>query len=816
MWNDLKYAFRQLLKSPGFTAIAILALALGVGANTAMFSVVNAVLLRPLPFPEAERLTMIWQTNPEVAKMGFPLAPTSVPDFKDWRTQAKSFAAISAIEAWSSNLTGTDEPERLEGARVSANLFSLLRVQPILGRAFVEGEDQLGRNQVVLLSYRLWQRRFGGDRSIIGRKLTFDQEPFTVIGVMPPGLEFPSETGMPAYMTFGPRCEIWTPFAPSEDRIKNRGGHNIAVVGRLKPDVSLTTAQAEMNTLAARFARQYPDSNKDWGIQLVSLQKQAAAGSERTLSVLMAAVGCILLIACANVANLSLARGLGRQKEIAIRRALGASRARIVRQLLTESTLLALAGGLFGMLLAIWGSDLLLAIAPASLPRLSEARMDGGVLLFTLLLSLGTGVLFGLAPALQSSRDRLTEKLKEGDRGSTAGHARLRNGLIASEVALALMLLIAAGLLIESFAQLARVQPGFNPESVLTFNIALPDDPYRDAAKAAGFFDQIVRRIEELPGVKSAAAGNVLPLSGGEEIDGFEIAGRPAAAPGQLQTANFRWVTPDYFATLQIPLQRGRVFNERDKKDAPEVAVIDETMARLYFPGVDPIGQRFKGTNEKKKPILREIVGVVGNVRHASLSAKPGPHVYLPEAQAGQQLMTVAVRSAGTQPASLLQMVRREIAAVDPNVPIADIRTMEEMVASSVAPWRFTMALLTIFAGAALLLASVGIYGVLAYSVNQRRREIGIRMSLGAQRRDVLQLFLSQGMAVTLVGIGIGLAGAWAATRILRNLLYSVSPTDPVVFLSVPLTFALVALLASFVPARRATQVNPVIALRNE
>jgi putative ABC transport system permease protein len=814
--HDLRFAFRQLRKSPAFSLIAIVALALGIGANTAMFSVVNAILLRPLPFPEGDRLTMIWQTNPEVTKMGFPLAPTSVPDFKDWRTQAKSFAAISAIEGWSSNLTGTDEPERLDGARVSANLFSLLRVQPILGRAFIQGEDQLGRNQVVILSYDLWQRRFGGDRSIVGRKLTLDQEPFTVVGIMPRGFDFPSETGMPAYMTFGPRCQAWTPFAPSEGRIKNRGAHNIAVIGRLKPGVSLATAQAEMNTLAVRFAQQYPDSNHDWGIQLVPLLKQAAAGSERTLSVLMAAVGCILLIACANVANLLLARGLGRQKEIAIRRALGASRTRIVRQLLTESVLLAFAGALLGILFAIWGSALLLAIAPPSLPRLSEARIDGGVLLFTLLVSLATGILFGLAPALQSSRVGLTARLKEGDRGSTAGHARLRTGLIVSEVALALMLLIAAGLLIESFAQLARVQPGFDPESVLTFNIALPDDPYRDRAKAAAFFDQIVRRIEDLPGVKSAAAGNVLPLSGGEEIDGFEIAGRPASDPGQIQTANFRWVTPDYFRTLQIPLQRGRTFDERDTKDAPQVAVVDETMARLYFFGVDPIGQRFKGTNEKKKPILREIVGVVGNVRHASLNAKPGPHVYLPEAQAGQQLMTVAVRSAGTEPGSLLQMVRHEIAAVDPNVPIADIRTMQEMVASSLAPWRFTMALLCVFAGVALLLASVGIYGVLAYSVNQRRREIGIRMSLGAQRRDVLQLFLSQGIGVTLIGIGIGLGGAWAATRIMRSLLYSVSPTDPVVFLSVPLAFVAIALLASFFPARKAARVNPVVALRAE
>jgi len=812
--NDLRFAFRQLIKSPGFTIVALIALALGIGANTAMFSVVNAILLRPLPFPQSDRLVMIWQTNPEVAKMGFPLAPTSVPDFQDWRTQAKSFEAISALEGWTANLTGSDEPERLGGARVSANLFSLLQEPPILGRGFVQGEDQLGRNHVVVLSSELWQRRFGGDRSIVGRKLILDQEPYTVVGVMPPGFKFPSETGMPAYMTFGDHCEIWTPFAPSEERVKNRGTHNLAVIGRLKAGVGLTTVQAEMTTLAGRFAQQYPGSNNGWGIELVPLQKQAAVGTERTLSVLMAAVACILLIACANVANLLLARGLGRQKEIAIRRALGASRGRIVRQLLTESVLLALAGGLLGIFFALWGSELLLAIAPANLPRLGEVRIDGGVLLFTLLVSLATGILFGLAPALQSSRIGLSEKLKEGDRGSTAGHARLRNSLIVSEVALALMLLIAAGLLIESFAHLARVRPGFNPEGILTFNIALPDNPYQDRSKAAAFFDQIVRRIENLPGVKSAAAGNVLPLSGAEEVDDFQIEGRPAKT-GELKTANFRWVTADYFRTLQIPVLRGRSFNGHDTQDAPEVAIIDETMARLYFPGKNPIGQRFKATNEKK-PIFREIVGIVGDVRHTSLDAKPAPHVYLPEAQQGISLMTVAVRSAAPEPSKLLPMVQREIAAVDPNVPIADIRTMEEMAASSVAPWRFTMALLSLFAGVALALASVGIYGVLAYSVNQRRREIGIRMSLGAQRRDVVQLFLSQGLAVTLLGIGIGLGGAWAVTRIMRSLLYAVSPTDPLVFLSVALAFSAVALLASFFPARRAARVNPVIALRSE
>lgn len=811
MLTDLRYAFRMLLKSPGFTLIAIVALALGIGANTAIFSVVDVVLLRPLPFPENDRLVMVWQTNPELKKLGFDQAPDSFPDFLDWRAQAKTFQALSAFDGWSANLSGESEPERLGGAEVSANLFSLLGVQPMLGRAFAEGEDQLGRNHVVILSAELWQRDFGSDRSIIGRKLTLDGEPYTVVGVMPPHFHFPHDLGLPAFFTFGERSDIWTPFAPSAERAKNRGAHNLAVIGRLRPGVSLTTAQAEMNTLAARFERQYPDSNKDWGIQLIGLQTQAAAGSERTLTVLMCAAGCILLIACANVANLLLARGLGRQKEIAIRRALGASRWRIVRQLLTESVLLALVGGLLGILLAIWGTELLLALAPENLPRLSEVRIDGQVLAFTVLVSLATGLLFGLAPALQSSRLGLSEKLKEGDRGSTTGHGRLRSGLIVSEVALALMLLISAGLLIESFAQLARVQLGFNPESVLTFNITLPDHPYADRAKADTFFQQVVRRIEDLPGVKSAAASNALPLSGAEEVDDFEIEGQPKPPPGATRSANFRWVTPDYFRTLQIPLQRGRGFAERDKKDAPAVAIIDETMARLYFPGVNPIGQRFKGS---KRPI--EIVGVVGDVRHASQEKKPVPHIYFPHAQRALGDMTLAVRSAGLQPAALLSAIRHEIEKVDPNVPIAQVRTMQQMVSSSVAPARFTMALLSAFAGIALLLASVGIYGVLAYSVNQRRREIGIRMSLGAQRRDVLRLFLGQGMTVTLLGIVIGLGGAWAATRIIRNLLYSVSPTDPLIFLIVSVVFAAVAFIASFFPARKASRLNPIVALRSE
>lgn len=816
MLTDLRYAIRMLIKSPAFSVIAVLALALGIGANTAIFSVVNAVVIRALPFPQADRLIMLWQTNPEVKKMGFDLAPTSVPDFLDWRAQAKSFAALSVFEGWTTNLTGHDEAERLGGARVSANIFSLLQVQPILGRSFVDGEDQVGRNRVIVLGSELWRRRFGSDPAIIGRTLTLDQESYTVVGVMPPGFHFPDDTGLPAYMSFGEACEIWTPFAPSPERIKNRGGHNLAVLGRLKSGVDPAAAQSEMDALAARFAKQYPDSNKDWGITLLPLQTQATGGSGRTLVVLMCAVGCILLIACANVVNLLLARALGRRKEIAIRRALGASRARIVRQFLTESVLLALAGGLLGVILAIWGTDLLIALAPANLPRVSEVRIDAHVLAFTLLVSIGTGLLFGLAPALHASHSDLNATLKESDRGSTAGHHLLRSALVVSEIALALVLLIAAGLLIESFARLARVRPGFNPDNVLTFNIALPDNPYRDRAKAARFFQEFVRRIENLPGVKSAAASNALPLSGAEEVDGFEIEGRSADAPGEIQTANYRWVTPDYFRTMQIPLQRGRVFTERDNEGAPRVAIIDQAMARTYFPGVNPIGKRFKGAESKKESRPTEIIGIVGDVQHASLEARASAHIYIPHAQRADSAMTVAIRSAASDPTALLSSVRREVAEVDPGVPIAHIRTMQQLVATSVAPSHFTMALLSAFAGVALLLASVGIYGVLAYSVTQRRREIGIRMSLGAQRHDVLQLFLSQGMAVTLSGIALGLGGAWAATRIMRTLLYSVSPTDPFVFFAVAFGLAVIASLASYFPARKATRVNPVVALRYE
>ena len=814
MLTDFRFAFRQLLKSPGFSAIAVLTLALGIGANTAIFSVVNAVLLKPLPFPRAQQLVMLWQTNPEAKKLGFDLAPVSFPDFVDWRAQSRSFQGLSTFEDWTANLTSRGEAERIGGARVSANIFSLLGVQPILGRVFVPGEDQLGRNRVVILSSEFWQRRFGSNSKIIGQTLTLDSEPYTVVGVMPAGFHFPDDIGLPSYMTFGERSDIWTPLAPSAVRMKNRGGHNLAVIGRLNPGVDFRAAQAEMELLAQRHAQQYPETNKDWGISLVPLQKQAAGGSERALSVLMCAVGCILLIACANVANLLLARAVARQKEIAIRRALGAGRWRIIRQFLTESIVLAMCGGILGAMLALWGTDLLVALAPANLPRLGEVRLDAGVLGYTLLISLGTGLLFGFAPAFQSARVGLNESLKEGGRGSTGGRHRLRSGLVVSEIALALVLLIGAGLLIENFAQLLRVQPGFNPESVLTFNVVLPDNPYQDRAKAGVFFDQVVRRLQTLPGVKSVSASNALPLSGADEADGFEIVGRPRV-PGQMQTANFRWVTPDYFRTMEIPLRRGRTFTERDNTDAPRVAVIDEAMARAYFPGADPIGQRLTGLTPNDKGEV-EIVGMVGEVRHSSLALSPVPHLYVPHAQRAAQEMTIALRAMAIDPSTLVKSVRREVAAVDAGVPVAHVKTMRQMVSAALAPSRFVMALLSVFAALALVLAAIGTYGVLAYSVNQRQREIGIRMSLGAQRHDVLQLFLSHGMGVACIGIAIGLVGAFAVTRVMRSLLYSVSPTDPVVFAGVALGLALTALLASYLPARKATRVNPVVALRHE
>lgn len=829
--HDLRFAFRQLIKSPSFTAIAVIALALGIGANTAMFSVVNAILLRPLPFPQSDRLTVIWQTNPEVTKMGFPLAPTSVPDFKDWRAQAKSFEAVSAIEGWSTNLTGVAEAERLDGARVSANLFSLLRVQPILGRAFVAGEDERGRNQVVILSYELWQRRFGGDRSIIGRKLTLDQEPYTVVGVMARGFDFPSDTGMPAYMTFGPRAEVWAPFAPSEGREKNRGAHNLAVIGRLKPSVSLTTAQAEMNTLAARFAQQYPDSNKDWGIQLVSLQKQAAAGSERTLSVLMAAVGCILLIACANVANLMLTRSAGRQREIAIRSALGARRARLMRQLLTESILLGLLGGALGLLLAHGAIRLLPLLLPATgsigeIPHASGLGINLPVLAFTFAVAILTGIIFGLAPAFQSSQTDLTESLKESGRGSSAGRQSraTKNSLVVVEIAMSLVLLVGAGTLLRGLSALLNANLGFNPENVLSFQVWLPDSHYTTPADVRGFFQEAISKLRAIPGVKFAGAINFLPLTGWTDLSNFDISGRPAPPPKEEFVAHYRAIDPGYFTAMQIPLLSGRDFMAGDGENAQPVAIISKALAQKYWPNENPIGQQIRLRLQPSKsapyrPVVGNgwatIVGVVSNLQEREFAERQLPIVYFPIAQVPSRIMWFVLRTS-VPPDSLASSARQAVFSVDKNQPVTEMKSLHELRSETVSREELNAKLLTFFALLALVLAAIGIYGVICYGVEQRTHEIGIRMALGARPGDVVRLIVREGSRLILLGVLLGMIGAYALTNVLAGFLFGVKSIDlPSILLGIAV-LVIFALLACYVPARRATRIDPLNSLRYE
>ena len=778
-----------------------------------MFSVVNAILLRPLPFPQSDRLVTIWQTNPAVAKMGFPLAPTSVPDFQDWRTQAKSFEGVSALEGWNTNLTGDGESERLDGAGVSANLFSLLHVQPMLGRSFVEGEDQRGRNRVVILSSELWQRRFGGDRSIIGRKLILDQEPYTVVGVMPPGFTFPSDTGMPAYMTFGAHCAIWTPFAPSEGRSKNRGAHNIAVVARLKPGISLTSAQAEMHTLATHSRKNIPTQTRIGGLSWFRCKHrrpQAASDfdcvdvrrrlhSSHRLRERSQPSSRSRLRTTERNCDSSRARRepVAHRPSISYRKHPARARRRLVRHFARDL-----------------GHRTLARRRAHKLPRLSEVRIDGGVLAFTVLVSLATGLLFGLAPALQSSRIGLSEKLKEGDRGSTAAHQRLRSGLIVSEVALALMLLIAAGLLIESFAQLARVRPGFNPESLLTFNIALPDNPYRDRAKAIAFFEQVVRRIEDLPGVKSAAAGNVLPLSGAEEVDGFQIEGRPKPKSGEMPPPTSAGSRPIILIHCKFRLSAAAPSPSTTTTTRPRWRSLMKRWRDFISPASIPSASASRERTRKRSATARDR-------RHRRRCA-----ACVARCETGAaHLFSARAKGRGTHDRSRAQ--RRHGADRVSHVCPSRSRRGRSQCAdrghshngadgrSSVAPWRFTMAILSVFAGVALLLASVGIYGVLAYSVNQRRREIGIRMSLGAQRRDVLQLFLSQGMAVTLVGIGS--ASAAPGGRRASCAVSFIPLARPICVSFWPCRWPSPRCFTGhFFPARKASRVNPIVALREE
>jgi predicted permease len=802
--HDLRYAARMQRKNPAFTVIAVIALALGIGANTAIFSVVNTVLLRPLPYKDPERLVMLWE---DATKHGYPRDTPAAANYIDWRDQNQVFEGMAAITDDSFNLTGVGDPERLEGRRVSASLFPLLGVEPQIGRVFTAAEDQPGAQHVVLLSYGLWQRRFGGDPNIVGKPLTLNGETYVVVGVMPARFQFPSIDD-----------EAWVPIAFTSQEAANRNTHYLEVVARLKPGVTLTQAQTEMSTIATRLQQQYPQSNADLGAAVQSLHEYMVGDIKPALLILLGAVGLVLLIACANVANLLLARAAVRQKEIAVRVALGAKRGRLIRQFLTESVLLSTLGGIVGLVIAYVGLILLKSFIPENVSQARDIAIDFKVLGFTLLVSVATGVIFGLAPAMQAVRFNQAETLKEGGRDAATGGSgkRLRSLLVMSEVAISLVLLIGAGLLINSFLRLRNVDPGFRPDNLLTMKIVLPQPKYEKHERRSAFYTDLVQRVQSLAGVRSAAVTTNLPLYRQGNSISVAIEGRPDPPPGQELIVVTRIISPGYFNTMSIPLLKGRGLTDQDTSTSPNVVVISETMARRVWPGEDPIGKRISVGKVESPEDWIQVIGVVKDVRQFELNADPKPQMYLSYRQAGFFGVEDLVVKTDVDPASMATTVRKAVWEIDKDQPVSNIRTMQEILAESIARQRFSMLLLAIFAGVALVLAGVGIYGVMSYSVAQRTHEIGIRMALGAQTGAVLKLAVGYGMKLVIVGIVIGLVAAFALTRVMATLLFGVTATDPATFTLISLLLVAVAALASYIPARRATRVNPIIALRYE
>lgn len=810
-WQDIRYGIRMLLKAPSVSIVATIALALGIGANTAIFSVVNAVLLRPLPFANAEGLMNVWETD---ASKGSQRGSASYLNFADWRDQSHVFDHMSTYHTSDFIMTGRGESSRLQGAVVNADLFPLLGVNPVLGRAFLPEEDKPGDSgRVVLLSQGLFQKRFNSDPNVVNQSMVLDGKNYTIVGVMPDAFQFPIQNDP---------VELWTTVAidreGKEPITEERGAHYMNVIARLKSGVSKEQAQAEMTSIGSRLEQQYPDKNLHKSIG-VEPSLDALVGDIRpALLILLGAVGCVLLIACANVANLLLARAMARQKEMAIRSALGASRMRVVRQLLTESVLLSLAGGALGLVLAVWWSDLLVALGKENIPRALQVGLDWRVLGFTLLVSMLTGIIFGLVPALHSSKTELTESLKEGARGGSGQGARrnrIRGVLVVTELAIAVVLLVGAGLLIQSLWRLRQVSPGFQSQNLLTFVVGIPEVRY-PTEKQAQFYHDLVARVESLPGVSSASSVIPLPLSGDLFRISFETEGRPIAK-GDQPSADFFAIGDGYFKTLGVSMVQGRDFNERDGAKAPGVIIVNQAFAQKFFPNENPIGKRIKPgiSTDQAKPDWREIVGVVSDVRNRNLSSDLRVGYFVPAAQVPFNQMTMMVRTTN-DPHSLITAVQNEVHAMDKEVPVFSVKTMDEYISATVAAPRFNTTLLAIFAAVALVLTIVGLYGVMSYSVAQRTNEIGIRMALGAQTGDVLRLIVFQGFKLVLLGLGLGLAGAFALMSIISSLLFGVTWKDPLTFVIVAMVLALVALLACYIPARRATHLDPLNALRYE
>ena len=806
LWQDLKYGARMLAKSPGFTVVAVIALALGIGANTAIFSVVNAVLLRALPYRDADKLVMVWEKSRKNDQN-----VVNPANFMDWSEQNNVFTEMAAFGDRNMVMLGDGDPEEIPSQFAATNLFSMLGVEPILGRTFTADDGKPDQPRVVVISFGLWQRRFGGDPAIIGRKLNINRAEATVIGVMPAGFKWHIKKGsLTAKM-----AEMWSPWVITNE-MRTRQGRFMTVAARIKPDATLEQAKAEMTAIGARLEEQYNDFNANWSVNVVPLRTQFTGELRPALLVLLGAVGFVLLIACANVANLLLARAAARQKEMAVRAAIGADRWRIIRQLLTESVLLATMGGAAGLLLAWWGTDLLVSLSPPELTDLQQVRISLPVLGFTLGVSLLTGIIFGMVPAFEAARFNLQESLKEGSKSIGGGRRSnlLRSVFVVAEIALALILLVGAGLLVRSFWRLQSVDPGFNAKNLLTMRMTLPSRKYDSDRKRIDFFRQALEGMRALPGVETAGAINFLPFAGPHAGTLVEIEGRPKLPPGEGLGTGSCVTDLNYFEAMQLPLRRGRLFTEQEATEMRHVVVINEEFARKNFPGEDPLGKRVI-IYMKDENLPSEIIGIVGDSKHMGLDSEIEPMAYWPHSELAYPFMTVVIRTRGDA-AKIAPAARRVIQTLDSEQPIADVRTMESLLADSVARARFSTLLLTVFAMVALILAAVGIYGVMSYAVTQRTHEIGIRMALGAQSGDVLKLVVRKGLTLTVCGVGIGLAIAFALTQIMASLLYGVTATDPLTFVAIPFLLAPVSLLASYVPARRAAKVDPIIALRYE